>query len=369
MAKPHSTDKIAKVSELSRKKDDFEESLFGGDEPRVLTRAQSQQLRQRLAEERLIKDLQERSPREADSISFMPAALVRLTLPYRQPKDSAGNFLDQYTRETSQLRLTIKTMRPEYGLPYGSFSRLLMAWVSQEAVRSKSPIIPLVSLRALCKLFGLSVNGVTAQRLKDHVLRIRYSLFYIEWRSLSKPSENVTLTKDLLFPAVVAAELWQERDVYGNLTLKENSESYIRLSQEFFNEICMRPTPIDWRIYKELNPSALAMDIYTYLTYRSSFTHYDTLLTWTELKNLFGANYDTMAAFRKAFRIAMKKIVKFYTGLRCEDDERGLLLKPDTRPSVPKQDLRPPTKRLPSRKTEPANEASVAASKKKSASD
>lgn len=371
MAKTHSTDKKACVPDLSHKKDEFEESLFGEEGPRVVTRAEAAKMRKALAEAKLVRDLEQRSPREADSIVFMPQAMVRIALPYAQPKDKEGNLLDLYTRETSMLRMTIKTMRPEYGLIHGAYSRLVMAYVSSVAIRTGSPVIEIGSGRELCRKLQLPESGDGIQRLKMHLLRFRYSLFYFEWHDISQKLENVTHTKDLLFPAVSAAELWQERNENGKPTLKEGSDSYIRLSQEFYEELRHRPMPLDLRIYAQLNPSALAMDVYTYLSYRSSFTRYRTLLTWTELKNLFGASYQTMPTFRYSFRSAMKKISKLYLGLRVEDVPEGIVLLPGTLPSVPKQTYRPETKILTesSGKTEPQSKpkaASPAKSKKKS---
>lgn len=48
--------------------------------------------------------------------------------------------------------------------------------------------------------------------------------------------------------------------------------SKVRLSDSFFRECIAKPVPIDLRAYKALRGSPLAMDVYTWLTYRLSYT-------------------------------------------------------------------------------------------------
>ena len=47
-------------------------------------------------------------------------------------------------------------------------------------------------------------------------------------------------------------------------------ESFVVLSEPFFNELVNRPVPVDMRALKALKQSPFALDVYSWLTYRFS---------------------------------------------------------------------------------------------------
>ena len=64
----------------------------------------------------------------------MARLLVQATLPHSKPSGLVH-------RRTNG-GLTIEMVgHPEYGLPYGTYPRLLLAWLTAEAVRTKSPVL------------------------------------------------------------------------------------------------------------------------------------------------------------------------------------------------------------------------------------
>ncbi|CAL94657.1 replication protein RepA [Azoarcus olearius] len=83
--------------------------------------------------------------RSAGALGFMARALVIATMPYKDPKT------DVFKRQNGDFRLRI-IAGYEGGIPYGIYPRLLMSWVSTEAVRTRSPVIQLGdSLRAFLR--------------------------------------------------------------------------------------------------------------------------------------------------------------------------------------------------------------------------
>jgi len=73
---------------------------------------------------------------EAGALGFMARAMVQATLPHRQV---AGN---EFSRSNGNYTLSI--LAPSaVGLPYGSIPRLLLAWISTEAVKTQSREIEL----------------------------------------------------------------------------------------------------------------------------------------------------------------------------------------------------------------------------------
>ena len=106
----------------------------------------------------------------------------------------------------------------------------------------------------------------------------------------------------------------------------------MRLSQNFFQECIDRPIPIDLRAYKSLRGSPLAMDVYTWLTYRMSYTERRTRpIPWASLMLQFGSNLQNAQAvrdFKKAFLKALKAVAIVYPQAQVDVKDNGLVLIP-----------------------------------------
>ncbi len=74
--------------------------------------------------------------KQAGTIGFMARTLTQATLPHSK---SAGN---EFTRRNGAFELTMWSPR-QVGLPYGSIPRLLLSWMTTEAVRTRSAILEL----------------------------------------------------------------------------------------------------------------------------------------------------------------------------------------------------------------------------------
>ncbi|MEO8401582.1 MAG: pirin, partial [Gammaproteobacteria bacterium] len=79
--------------------------------------------------------LEERNKQEVQ-LAFMARALVIATLPHSKPDDF------YYERQNGRYTLSM-TANPKFGLPYGSIARMLLSWITTEAVSKKSPEINL----------------------------------------------------------------------------------------------------------------------------------------------------------------------------------------------------------------------------------
>ena len=100
-----------------------------------------------------------RASSEDDTLSFMANILVRLTMPHRAFKDEHGKPATHFTREYKGLSITIQA-NPRIGLPSGSVPRLLMRFITTEAVRTRQPVIELGrSLRGFLMRLGYATNS------------------------------------------------------------------------------------------------------------------------------------------------------------------------------------------------------------------
>lgn len=285
--------------------------------------------------------------KRAGALRFMARALVIATMPYKDPKK------DAFVRSNGNFRLRIVSGF-EGGIPYGIYPRLLLSWVTTEAVRTGSPVIELgdslrVFLRDVLDLRASGGPRGTSTRVAEQMKRLFGSLITAQYTA-GQDKRGFTL-KNVL----IAEELEYEE---GSLELSEkpaggnNDEaalwtpqakqeagqwrSRVRLSNAFFNECVTSPVPIDLRAYKALRGNPLAMDVYVWLTYRISYIERRSHpIPWESLMMQFGSGYNTagdfgqaVRDFKKAFLRALKLVLVVYPEAGVEIANNGLVLLP-----------------------------------------
>lgn len=259
---------------------------------------------------------------EAGRLAFMARAMVMATLPHSEQK---GHI---FQRRNGNYSLTI-TAHPQYGLPYGSIPRLLLAWMTTEAVRKKSATLELgKTVSNFLKKLNLSRQGGARgdiTRLKQQMLR----LFTSSITCIYSDKEQSHFTADQ-FHLVRSFQLWW--DPLKNDVVLPNT--CITLSKDFFEEITTRPIPIDFAALQMLRRSPLQLDLYIWLTYRLSYLKKDVLLPWDLLKMQFGSNYaennQGLRDFRKNFLSALHMVSMTYKDAKFNAEEVGLRLFPST---------------------------------------
>ena len=100
------------------------------------------------------------------------------------------------------------------------------------------------------------------------------------------------------------------------------------LSAEFYDGLVAHAVPIDLRALKALKCSPLALDIYSWLTYRMSYLRKPCLIPWEALQTQFGADYGRLRDFKQKFLGHLGDVVQVYPAVRLANRATGLLLKP-----------------------------------------
>lgn len=282
--------------------------------------------------------------KQAGRIGYMGRAVVQATLPH---KETEGGI---FRRQNGSYKLTV--MSPS-GLPYGSIPRLLLSWMTTEAVYTRSPVLELgPTLSAFMAELGLARQGGKRgdiTRLRNQTVRLLSSAIYCQYTD-----ETNDQGKQLF----VAKEynLWWNPKAPNQMPLWKST---ITLSPEFFSEIIDRPVPVDMSALKALKRSPMELDIYCWLTYRMSYLKKDTVIPWPYLQLQFGADYAQDAQglrnFKKKFLLRLKKVHGVYDAAKVFDVENGLLLKPSP-PHVAKM----PVPMLPGSRRRPAANDEVA---------
>lgn len=261
----------------------------------------------------------------AGELSFMARLLVQVTLPHRNPKGAT-----KWVRRNGDLTFTLQPFITEdkkgkelnFGLPYGSIPRLLMSYITREAVITKNPKISLGrSLSQFMGELGLVPTGGrwgTITRLREQVKR----LFSCRL-AFSYATENTFAFK----PQEIAEEtlLWWDPKSPDQLTLED---SYVLLSQKFFEELVKHPVPVDMRVLRHLKQSPLALDLYTWLTYRVSYLKEPVSIDWNSLAGQFGSDFQEIRIFRFKVRKHLRKIKAVWQDLKIDETGDALTLYP-----------------------------------------
>ena len=272
----------------------------------------------------LANQILEDDPFAVSTLGYVPRVFSSTTLPYEQPKEPDGTLSQNYVRKSSKLTLTLHTLNPQLGLPYGSLPRLIFAYLTEQAVKTKSRDIDMCnSISDLLKQFGMVVCGGkagTVTRLRYQLEALRSTTVLFEWAGDYKEHR---MSATALYPIFEQSLFWERKGSPDYL-----QGSYIRLSEYVFKEISQKPIPVDFKVYVALKRSPMAMDLYTFLTYRVSYLRKEVLIPWEGLHVQFGYDYKNVREFRRVFLRALKVVSQYYTQIRFDTNEAGLILKP-----------------------------------------
>jgi hypothetical protein len=105
-------------------------------------------------------------------------------------------------------------------------------------------------------------------------------------------------------------------------------------SEHCYEAIVNKPVPIDMRILKDIKKSPLAIDIYTWLTYRMSYLEKPTAIPWELLAMQFGSDYGELKKFKFNFIKRLEQVLGHYA-VKVQAREDSLILLP-SRTSIDK---------------------------------
>ena len=265
------------------------------------------------------------SASEADpDLGFMARMMVLCSLPRTNP----GSRL-QYKRVNGPFTLYMTVTGGGYKLPFGNLPRLILAWVSTEAVRTQSRELVLgKSLSGFMRKLGMEDRSGSPRgdrtRLRNQMKRLFHctvSLIYEDERGAASMTS----------PVASRAEVWWNERKPDEPVL---FNSKIRLGEDLFNEIINHPVPLDMNTLKALKRSTLGLDLYLWLTYRTFALRAPLRLTWKQLYQQFGAhpaqasNNVTVQNFRRKVLRELKKIKLAWTELNYATAKGVLIILP-----------------------------------------
>lgn len=279
-------------------------------------------------------EIHQDAPRDQDK-AFLARQLVQTTLPHADP----GN-VPVWSRTNGNITLLIqqgfKANGEGIGHPYGTIPRLLMYWMTTEAVRTKSPRLVLGdSLAAFMEDLGLDPRGGGARsdraRLEQQMRRLFAARISFEG---SIVAEDMGAEVVEYMPIARRTVFWWNQKDPGQKTLWE---SYVELDSEFFRAITANPVPVDLRALRAIKRSPLALDLYSLLTYqafRSSRSGRPVFMTWRQMQTALGTSYADHTDLKKAIKLALNKIAVVYPGLAIGNRDGGIEVLPESVPAI-----------------------------------
>lgn len=263
--------------------------------------------------------MEEEEAKQAGMLGYMARIVVQASMPYKKVK---GN---EYKRKNGNYKL-VMFAPSDIGLPYGTIPRIVISWMTTEAVKTMSRELFLGNtLNDFLYELGMVPSGGrwgSTTRVKDQIKRMsgsHISCFYDDKDSFSLDSMKLIKKANLW---------WSPKDPnQGSLF-----DSTLTLEEEFFKEITSNPIPVDLRALKSLSKSPMAIDIYNWLTYRMSYLKQNTNIPFESLQVQFGGEYKTdrfgRSNFKKEFLKQLKKVHMVYKKANIEEFDKGIILKP-----------------------------------------
>jgi hypothetical protein len=259
--------------------------------------------------------IEDADAREAGALGFMARAMVQATLPHRKVDST------YFERKNGAFTLSMQAL-PKIGLPYGALPRLLLAWTTTEAVKTKSRELELGdSMSSFMTELGLTATGGKSgsiTRLKNQTRRLFTA-------TVAASYEDENHIEDMGYRLADRSVLWWHSKEPEQVGLWKST---VTLSEQFFNEVIDRPVPIDMRAMKALKQSPMALDIYTWLTYRMSYLKRPTVIPWDAVATMFGSNYKQLKHFKQAFTEELRRVMVVYPKARVDVTDDGLMVKP-----------------------------------------
>lgn len=264
--------------------------------------------------------------------AYMARHLVQVTLPHRQPKDNPP----VWTRTNGKVALTIRPgwdHKHNAPLPYpsGSIPRLLLFWVTTEAIRTKQRKIYLQdSLADFMRDVGLDPSTGGGVRSDAYRLRVQMEALFRATISFDYMEGNRKTGSKGWMDMQVAhkSELWWNMKVPDQPAL---FGSYVELSESFFEAICASPVPLNRKALSSLKQSPMALDLYAWAafkTFQVLQTNKPQFVNWEGLSRQMGSDYHDISNFRKKVLASLRKVTICYPGFEWEQVPGGIKIKP-----------------------------------------
>lgn len=256
-----------------------------------------------------------------EHLRYMPTPLAICGLPYKR----LDAFQSEYIREQGKMRVVVtpghltdpngkRILQP---VPWGPKARLIMAHLSTEALRNKSPVIETASsFTGFLRDMGFERRGGERGNIKP---------FKEQLQALAACRMEIAAWNGKQ-SATVDVKPFSKMQLWFSDTPEQQSlwPSTIQFSKDFYEQLQSHALPIDVRVLRALSNSARRLDLMFWVTYRITRLQTKLVLDWSPLKDQFGEGYARERDFRAAFFEDVAALKELFPKLPLKLTERGL---------------------------------------------
>jgi hypothetical protein len=240
-------------------------------------------------------------------LSYYTPILIQCTLPHSDPKTR------DWKKTNGDFSLIISSGVDEnlipYGIPYGSFPRLVLAYIITRVIETGERRVDLSShfsgfMREIGYTGNHKGNSLAGKRTRHQLIRLLRASITFQ----AKDDGHLAVLDVKVAPKF---ELWWD---YKNPEQDSLWSSYIEISEDFRQAILQAPVPLRTDVLKTLRKSPLALDVYMWASYRLFImdkTGQESIaLSYGRLQEQFGTGIaeEHYRQFRKEFKTAFRKV-------------------------------------------------------------
>jgi hypothetical protein len=280
-----------------------------GKKPRAVTPRIHPEERPKVAALNKMARLFQDAPEIKQNLSYYSPILIQCTLPHSDPKHHA--WVRTNGSRSLILASGVNEKGEHTGLPYGSFPRLVLAYIITKVTQTGARKIALSShFSTFLKEVGYTSNhkgrGIKGTRLREQLIRLlRASITF------QKTGEGHLSVDDVKIAPKF--ELWFDAN---NPDAGSLLGSHITISEEFRESILRAPVPLRTDILAALKKSPLALDVYMWVSYRLFQMHVNkqeqVTLNYGQLQSQFGTGIseENYRKFRQEIKLAFHKVAE-----------------------------------------------------------
>lgn len=212
------------------------------------------------------------------------------------------------------------------GVPYGSKARLILLYLQNAAIRSRSRTIELGS-----SLYWLtrsahpkSIGGMSYRLIMKQAMRIVACRLAIDGKEATYIDTLVQPSADT---SACSAPPGYLRDKGASVM-----PQFAILNEAFYNSFIDSAVPIRLSALRQLSNNSVAIDLYIWLCHRLPALNQPQFLDWAVLANKFGGGYKEVRHMRRPFLNALRLALAVYPEAMVEKNVSGLTLHPSNPP-------------------------------------
>lgn len=268
-----------------------------------------------------------------DAMQFSYSGFCLTSLPHRDVRaphwEKDSGIVKLYVEPGS---LPMASGMKQFGIPYGARARLILMYLQTRALQTGHPEIEIgANMHRWLDKLNIPVGGTAYKSVREQAHRLAACRMTFTW---TQNGGSRFERANIVDGGFVFAD--SDEDLRQNSFWQET----VRLSPIFFRELIAHPVPIWEPAIKELSNNSLALDIYTWLSYRLHSLKKPTPVAWTTLMSQFGSNYAAINSFRLNFRNSIALALTVYPEARVSDEGlNGILLYPSP-PPIPEKTAR-----------------------------